>query len=217
MELAAFLMDFKMSIYNQRPAKPILLFTLATAFICIGAILPASSQSPTEPAEPEPVVEAAETTFSPLPAGFRGIELGMEIEQVKNLLKEDVYFDFKGDPDVSLLPYQPDTIITCQGFGYVRRAFFQFNEQKLYTIIIDMDAGRIDFYSLFTTLQARYGDFFSLDPSEVRWQNQTNSLILERPVTVKYIDRVAFDRLNPQSAVPQDPDRESRQNFLNQF
>ncbi len=41
------------------------------------------------------------------PRGFRSIELGMELEQVKELLIEDPLFDYRGDPDISFLPQPP--------------------------------------------------------------------------------------------------------------
>ncbi|MBT3271561.1 MAG: hypothetical protein HN368_00280, partial [Spirochaetales bacterium] len=37
------------------------------------------------------------------PTGFSSIRIGMELEEVKDALKRDGQFKFRGDPDVSLL------------------------------------------------------------------------------------------------------------------
>ena len=74
-----------------------------------------------------------------VPQGFRGIELGMELERVKELLREDPCFDYRGDPDVSFLPQTFQTLIECTGNSYIERAFFQFHEKRLAIMILVLD------------------------------------------------------------------------------
>ena len=49
------------------------------------------------------------------------------------------------------------------------------------------------------------------------WQFETVRFSLERPLTVKYIDRKAFDALVKSSSAPKDLDQLSREKFIEQF
>ena len=65
-----------------------------------------------------------------VPVGFRGFELGMEVETVKEKLTEDPYLNYRGEPDVSFQPDSQNFQIECEGFSFVDRAFFQFFDKK---------------------------------------------------------------------------------------
>jgi hypothetical protein len=151
------------------------------------------------------------------PRGFRGIDLGMEVEQVKTLLTQDPLFDYRGDPDVSLLPQPPQTLVEVRGSSYVSRAYFQFQEGRLYVMILALNRDRLDYYTLYTTLSAKYGEPASLDPTEAAWLFPGLRLSLERPLSVKYIDTGVFEALQEEGKAEQDLRGLSEQRFLEQF
>jgi len=103
-----------------------------------------------------------------LPMGFRGISLGMGLDQVKQALKADPLFRYRGDPDVSFLPQTSQYLIECDGNSYLRRAYFQFADSRLFIMILVLDTLKLDHYSLFSALSAKYGAPTSLDPQAVR-------------------------------------------------
>jgi len=160
--------------------------------------------------------QEARTETQP-PRGFRSVELGMELEQVKQLLIEDPLFDYRGDPDISFLPRPPQTLIETSGSSYIRRAYFQFDQDRLYILILSMDPDSLDYYTLYSTLSAKYGQPSSLDPTEAVWLFEGVRLSLERPLNVKYIDRAVFERLKQEGQVQQDLWEISKDNFLEQF
>ena len=163
-----------------------------------------------------PVEQPAPDSVKP-PRGFRSIQLGMELEQVKQLLIEDPLFDYRGDPDISFLPLPPQTLIETSGSSFIRRAYFQFDQDLLYIIILSMDPDRLDYYTLYSTLSGKYGQPTSLDPSEAVWQFEGLRLSLERPLNVKYIDSTVFEALKEEGQVQEDLWEISKDNFLQQF
>ncbi len=154
---------------------------------------------------------------APAPRGFRGIELGMELDQVKEKLAADALFDYRGEPDVSLLPTQQQTLIEVSGSSFIRRAFFQFHERKLYVMILVLDPRRLDYYTLFTTLTGKYGESTRLDPTEAIWEFPGVRLSLERPLSVKYIDTAVFAALQEQGQAQKSLQEMSKQQFLEEF
>lgn len=182
----------------RRPALPLLLLTALSLFVA-----PASAQQAAEPAA--------------APSGFRTIELKMELEQVKQLLLEDPLYDYRGDPDISFLPQPPQTLIECSGSSYIRRAYFQFDEDRLYIMILSLDPAKLDYYTLYATLSRKYGEPDNLDPSEAVWLFEGLRLSLERPVNIKYIDMGVFARLQEEGQVRQDLRELARDRFLEQF
>jgi hypothetical protein len=212
---------------------------LVILLLLLGAASPCVAQeSPSEGGEGEPVLqpgavqpggrrgETAGTipeqpgpppdSIQP-PQGFRSIELGMELEQVKQLLIEDPLFDYRGDPDISFLPLPPQTLIETSGSSFIRRAYFQFDQDLLYIIILSMDPDRLDYYTLYSTLSRKYGQPTRLDPTEAVWQFEQVRLSLERPLNVKYIDIAVFEALKQEGQVQQDLWEISKDNFLQQF
>jgi hypothetical protein len=149
--------------------------------------------------------------------GFRAIRLGMGLEETKRALQADPYFDYRGDPDVSFLPLSQATLIECAGTSYISRAYFQFSEGRLFTITLVLDDSRIDYYSLYTRLTEKYGSHSELNPSRVLWRFASVDFSLERPLTVKYIDRTTFERQRTRGVAREALDDISRRRFLEQF
>lgn len=154
---------------------------------------------------------------SKAPTGFNLIDLGQDIDSVKAALEADSNFLFRGDPDVSMLARPNEALIETSGLSYVSRAYFQFHERRLYTIILELDRERIDHFTMYTTFVGRYGDPDYLDPDEMVWDFGEVRLSLERPLRVKYVDVTAFDEILESGRREEALETMKRQRFLDQF
>ncbi|HTP58513.1 MAG TPA: hypothetical protein VMM82_06310, partial [Spirochaetia bacterium] len=139
------------------------------------------------------------------------------IDQVKKALLADPLFGYRGDPDVSMLPQSHDYLIECAGPSYIRRAYFQFADKRLLTMILVLDTEKLDYFSLYTALSGKYGQPASLSPQESVWQSSSVRLSLERPLTVKYIDQATFTNLVSKAGAPSDLEGLSKEKFIEQF
>ncbi|MDR3123601.1 MAG: hypothetical protein LBU16_07485 [Treponema sp.] len=125
---------------------------------------------------------------------FRGIFLGMGLEALKDAIRKDGIFNFREDRDVSFLPSdQEQTLVETQGFSFIRRAFFQLRYGEVFIMSFALDTSLVDHYSVFTAFVKRYGEPASLNPREAVWETDTARVSIERPLTVKYIDKQSFD------------------------
>jgi hypothetical protein len=125
---------------------------------------------------------------------FRGIFLGIGLEDLKDLIRKDSIFNFREDRDVSFLPSdQEQTLVETQGFSFIRRAFFQLRYGEVFIMSFTLDTTLVDHYSVFTAFQRRYGEPSVLNPREAVWETDATRVSIERPLTVKYIDKHNFD------------------------
>ncbi|TVR89031.1 MAG: hypothetical protein EA428_10960 [Spirochaetaceae bacterium] len=127
------------------------------------------------------------------------------------------YFSYRGDPDVSLIPRERTPFIDTAGAGFVRRGMFQFHNDELYTIILNLNPSIMDFYTMYTTMTERYGEPLRLDPSHVVWEDELTRISLERPLTVKYLDIEIFHTLRQAGEIEQSLRTLSRESFLEEF
>jgi hypothetical protein len=131
------------------------------------------------------------------PRSFRGIFLGIGLEELKEAIRSDGAFNFREDRDVSFLPSrQEQTLVETQGFGFIRRALFQLRSGEVFIMAFTLDTTLVDHYSVFTTFVKRYGEPSSLNPREAIWETDTTRVSIERPLTVKYIDKQNFELLD---------------------
>ena len=98
---------------------------------------------------------------SSLPNGFANIQLGMTVEETKDELIKNSDFGYKGDRDVSLVPDKQKVLIETNaqnglGSKFLTTCYFQFYEDELYIITINMNKEKIDHYSIFKTLTEKY-------------------------------------------------------------
>ena len=152
-----------------------------------------------------------------LPSSFHEISLGMNLRDVKEGLKKDSSFVYRGDKDVSMLLSQNRSLIESEGVNFLKRAFFQFYNEHLYTIIVQMNPENIDYYSLYSSLVDKYGEPSFVDQKKALWENDRVRLVLERPLTVKYIDTAVFNEILASRTKKQALSDEVRQRFLNAF
>lgn len=181
---------------------------------------PAATQPAATPsaaaASPSATVRT-EASPAAVPRSFRGIELGMDMETVKKLLAADSLFSYRGDADVSLLPRPDESLIEVSGLSYVKRAFFQFHEDKLFVMIFALNEREMDHYSVYTSLAAKYGKPSSLSPSESVWADGATRLSVERPLAVKYIDLATFEALKAAGGAAKSYEEMLRSAFLDGF
>lgn len=64
-----------------------------------------------------------------------------------------------------------------------------------------MNKEKIDHYSIFTTLCKKYGNPGFLNPEKSVWENDSLSMSLERPLTLKYTDKTVLKKTSGQQNV----------------
>ena len=154
-----------------------------------------------------------------IPSGYGGIQLGMSVDTVKQKLKENSDFGYHGDKDVSLLPGENRVLIETDAesgysFGFLERCWFQFYNDKLYVITININKEKMDHYSICNSLCKKYGNPDSVSPEKSVWTNENISMSLERPLTLKYIDIKTFTELQNNSLVKPSGKEITREMFL---
>jgi hypothetical protein len=181
-------------------------------------IMPAFAQETFEFVIPEPERRSLAPEFpEEVPRRFRGIALGMALDELKSALVEDALFSFRGDRDVSFLPVREETMLETTGLSYIRRAFFQLTQGAVYIMSFSLDTRQIDHYSVFTSFVKKYGEPVALSPTEAVWESDDTRVSIERPLTVKYIDKTIFDRLLEESRARDSFEILRRENFLADF
>ena len=153
----------------------------------------------------------------PLPRQFRELALGMPLDGLKTALAGDNLFSFRGDRDVSFLPVREETLVETTGLSYIGRAYFQLADGAVYIMSFSLDTRLMDHYSVFTTFVKKYGYPATLSPGEAVWEAEGTRVSIERPLTVKYIDKTVFDRLVGDSKTGEQQEVFAREEFLNDF
>lgn len=149
--------------------------------------------------------------------GFDVFRLGMTLEELKSALKNNSFFLYNGEPDVTLLNRPNTNLIDVPGLTYFSRGVFQVVEGKLYSITLELNPVELDYFSMYTTLVKKYGDPIALDPSSARWESAAVRLTLEKPLTVKYIDMPVFQRIQKDGKALESLQSVTREKFLDNF
>jgi hypothetical protein len=152
-----------------------------------------------------------------LPRSFRGFTLGMSLEELKSALSGDAEFVFRGDRDVSFLPGSNQNLVDSTGRGMIKRAFFQIKDDAVFVMTFEMNTDKIDHYSVFTAFSAKYGGPLALDPRQSEWEDGETRVYIERPLTVKYIDKIVFDGIVSESRAAESSAIILREEFLEDF
>jgi hypothetical protein len=140
----------------------------------------------------------------------------MTKDAVSTELKRSVAFGYRGERDVSLLPASRQTIIETPGGvnSFFARSWFQFYEDKLYIIIINLNPAKTDHFSVFLSLFTKYGEPVSITPEKSVWQNDDVIMSLEKPLTLKYVDAKVFARVTGETETQQTVEEQLYQDFL---
>ena len=162
--------------------------------------------------------EIKSTDYQPdntnLPTGYSTVKLGMSLEDVKTALLRDPDFGYRGERDVSLLPGENRQLIETNGADFLGNCWFQFHENSLYIISINVNPDFMDYYSIFSTLCKKYGNPNYLDPEKATWENESVILSLEKPLCLKYTDAQTYAKINEESKVQEATIEYLRQGFL---
>jgi hypothetical protein len=161
--------------------------------------------------------EALSTEPEALPRQFRQLSLGMNLEDLKDNLITDGLFNFRGDRDVSFLPIREQSLVETTGSSFIRRAFFQLRDGSVFIMSFTLNTQIIDHFSVFTQFVERYGQPTWLDPQAAVWETDETRISIERPLTVKYIDKIVFDDIVNESGLIESGQVRLRQEFLNDF
>ena len=161
-------------------------------------------------------------TNSSVARGFGGVELGMSLESVKKALKDNSEFGYHGDRDVSLLPGENRILIETDAlmgheYSFLERCWFQFYDEKLYIITINVNRERMDHFSIFQALCKKYGNPVSVSPEKSVWTDGSVTMSLERPLTLKYVDTKTFESLQNKSLVGPSGTEITRDMFLDEL
>ena len=155
----------------------------------------------------------------PVPDGYGGVKLGMSLSEAKKALRKNSEFGYHGERDVSLLPGENRILIETDAvagheYSFLERCWFQFYDEKLYIITININRERMDHFSIFDQLCKKYGDPVSLSPEKSVWESDGCTMSLERPLTLKYVDKATFKRLQGKSLVLPSATEITREMFL---
>ena len=152
-----------------------------------------------------------------LPTGFRSIFLGMGIEAVKTELRLDTIFGYRGERDFSLLPTLNRSNIETEGSYFISRAWFQFYEDKLYTLSLKLNTDSVDYYSIYSHFVQKYGEPIDINPQRAIWENARTRITIERPLTITYIDMDTFNGILNRNKTETARSEKNRQAFIEQF
>ncbi|MDR1466570.1 MAG: hypothetical protein LBI40_02995 [Treponema sp.] len=152
----------------------------------------------------------------PIPSAYRTFSLGMGLAELKDALTQDSLFNFQ-ESDVSFIPSRIENYIATTGSSFIRRALFQIRDEKVFIMAFTMDVGRVDYYSMYTTLVKKYGEPNILDPKQAVWEDEKTRLTLERPLFIQYIDKEVFSRVLNEAATARNEEMAIRAEFLNEF
>ena len=158
----------------------------------------------------------------PLPNGYKNILLGLTLDETKQELIKNSDFGYHGDRDVSLRPNDNQVIIetdASNGYGsiFLTQCWFQFYEKKLYTITINMNTEKLDYYSVFTTLKNKYGEPESFSPKQAIWSDDSVTIVLEKPLALKYIDNKTQKELQNYSNIQKSAAETTKEMFLGEL
>jgi len=152
-----------------------------------------------------------------IPRQFRELFLGQTLGELQAALTEDALFRFRGERDVSFLPVRNESLVETTGLSFVSRAYFQLSGGAVYIMSFTLDSRLMDHYSVFTSFVKRYGEPASLSPLESVWENGDTRVSIERPLTVKYIDKTVFNRLVEEANTIERREALAREAFLADF
>ncbi len=183
-----------------------ILFSAAAAFVSAGEL-------PVNPVADNP----ASSIQRELAREYRNITLGMSMEEVKELLAQDPWFNYRGEPDVSLLENPNSSLIDAGGSLFIKRGLFQFEENRLSAIVLELNPETVDWYTVYTTLEERYGTPLDMTPLRAWWEDGTTRLAMERPLTVKYLDLKVYGAFEKAKEHRRAWREKARQDFLSEF
>lgn len=147
-------------------------------------------------------------------AGFDNLFIGMDYQSALEALDSSDNFIYNSQMPMWI---NDNPVIAANGKGFVDKGYFQFYNGILYSITIELNKNRIDFFTMFMQLQAKYGKYKSFSPTIVRWEDENALLSLERPLTLRYLEKATHSQLLESSKTKKSQAQKKREDFLEQF
>ncbi len=157
---------------------------------------------------------------SSLPQGFSDIVLQDTKESVLKKLDNHMFFYKPDEADVTLLPSTKDQIIEIVGKRFIKKALLQFDSTlKLVVITLYLDTNVVDYFSIYTTHEKKYGRAKEISPAFATWEGNNVILLLEKPLQVKYIyvENIASSGAIPTGKQKSETRSQERDEFLSFF
>lgn len=142
-----------------------------------------------------------------LPRNYRGVELLESYETVMSKLKSDTLLLVDPDSDFGDMDEENPELIKAKIPPYIRHAYYQFYENKLFVISLFFDKKYFSYTSMYQNLKQKYGKPIYYDSKNTIWENQNTWLILDNLPSLKYIDREVFQKIketNKRNLYPKD-------------
>lgn len=193
---------------------------LISAALLYGQTSDAGKQTAMQSAEQQPAASqesGGKAAFAPLPSEYRGVQLGMPIDTVKELLKKDSLFGYRGERDISLLPTENRSLIETSGSLFISRSWFQFYDSNLYTMIFKLNTDAVDYYSVYSKFCGKYGEPMLINPQRAIWEDEKIRVVIERPLIIKYIDLTVFNELLSKTEKAEVYSETRRNDFIDSF
>lgn len=143
----------------------------------------------------------------------------MTVDEVKAELKKNSDFGYRGDKDVNLLPSTKQTIIETDSsknpYSFFSHSYFQFMNNRLFSITLELNQEKVDYFSVFSALSKKYGNPSTINPKIASWENTEILMSLEKPLTLKYVDNKVLKEINDKSNVQNTIEEKLTEEFLN--
>jgi hypothetical protein len=76
---------------------------------------------------------------------------------------------------------------------------------------------KLDYYSIYMAFVKKYGEPASFNPSQAVWEDGAVRVSIEKPLSVKYIDRTVFDAGVKSARAGESAENENRAALLGAF
>jgi len=132
--------------------------------------------------------------------GFMGMNIGMTREEVFAVARGNELIAVPKNRDVDFFPIEQRKILTLSIKPEVPFIYLQFFNDTLYAITVLFDEKYVDYFTVSSRLQEKYGKYTSMHPQWRQWQLDGITVKVEKPSVVKYIalgeflQATAFDK-----------------------
>lgn len=160
-----------------------------------------------------------ESALSPVAGRYRDYFISMTEKECREALKQDGYFLYSDQEQPSLMRPSDEVLIDSPGRSFIKRGWFQFQNDRLIVMTFQLNPQKLDYYSIFRQLKEKYGDPLELSPQSALWRNEESGeeMLLSRPLEMKYRDGEYFRQLQEERRVEETVEETLRERFIQEF
>lgn len=160
-----------------------------------------------------------DTSYTPVAGRYRSFFISMSVEECREALRMDGYFFYTDHEQPSLMRPSNEILIDSPGRSFIKRGWFQFQDDRLIVMTFQLNQDKLDYYSIFRQLKEKYGDPLELSPQMALWRNEESGeeMLLSRPLEMKYRDGNYFRQLQEARRVDETVEETLRENFIQEF